>query len=99
MNTALFKALVASLPAFLLIFGSAILFSRRRSLTLLMQVVGAGCIVVVVLTHVCEATGLFPYMRWGQEHSAGHYVDLVAAVLGFTLFPLGYALHALSEAA
>jgi hypothetical protein len=33
----------------------------------------------------------------GLEHSAGHYLDLSAAVLGFTLFPLGYLLHALAE--
>jgi hypothetical protein len=97
MNTALFKALIASVPACLLLFGSATLFFRRKRSILLMQVVGAGCIVVAVVTHVCEAIGLFPYMHWGQEHSAGHYVDLVAAVLGFTLFPVGYVLHALSR--
>ena len=34
-------------------------------------------------------------MHWGLEHSAGHYVDLVGAVLGLTLFPAGYFLHAL----
>lgn len=59
-----------------------------------MQLVGASCIVLVVLTHVCEALRLFPAMHWGLEHSAGHYLDLVGAVLGLTLFPAGY-FHAL----
>lgn len=29
------------------------------------------------------------------EHSVGHYLDLWGAVLGLTLFPIGYLLHAL----
>ncbi len=95
MNATLFKALVALLPACLLFSGSTIMFFREKTQVLYMQLVGAGCIVLVVLTHVCEALHLFPPMHWGLEHSAGHYVDLVGAVLGLTLFPAGYFLHAL----
>ena len=40
---------------------------------------------------------LFPGMHWGLEHSAGHYVDLAAAVLGLALFPVGYLLQALYQ--
>ena len=58
-----------------------------------LQLIGAGCLVVVVLTHVCEALHLFPWMHWGDEHSIGHYVDLGGAVLGLALFPVGYLLH------
>ena len=47
---------------------------------------------LVVLTHLCEALHLFPWMRWGSEHSIGHYLDLWSAVLGLTLFPIGYLL-------
>ena len=65
---------------------------------LFMQLFGAGCILVVVLTHICEGLRLFPSMGWGIEHSSGHYVDLAGAVLGVTLFPPGYLLHALSPA-
>jgi len=32
-------------------------------------------------------------MGWGLEHSVGHDLDLSGAVLGLTLFPLGYALE------
>jgi len=34
-------------------------------------------------------------MRWGLEDSPGHYLDLVSAILGLTLFPAGYLAHAL----
>ena len=60
-----------------------------------MQLVGASCIVLVVLTHVCEALHLFPAMHWGLEHGAGHYVDLAGAILGLTLFPAGHFLQAI----
>jgi hypothetical protein len=60
-----------------------------------MQLAGAPCIVLVVLTHICEGLQLLLGMNWGMEHSAGHYVDLGAAVVGFTLFPAGYLFHAL----
>ena len=62
-----------------------------------MQLVGATAIVLVVLTHICEALHIFPAMNWGHESSAGHYVDLVSAVLGIALFPTGYLLHALRD--
>jgi hypothetical protein len=96
MNGLLLKALVALLPASLLLSGSAIAFRRVRTLYAFAQLFGAACIVVVVLTHVFEALHLFPGMQWGLEHSPGHYMDLLCAVLGFTLFPAGYLLHALS---
>src|SRR5690349_2988437 len=92
MNVGLFKALVAFLPASLLVSGSAILFLRQKSLYSFMQLLGAGCIVAVLLTHVCEALHWFPSMHWGLEHSPGHYVDLAGAALGLTLFRAGYLL-------
>jgi hypothetical protein len=99
MNVELFKKMVALFPACLLLSGSTILFLRGKTLYPFMQLFGAGCIMVVVLAHVCEALHLFPGMHWGLEHSAGHYIgyiDLGSAVLGLTLFPAGYLLHALS---
>jgi len=51
------------------------------------MVVAACCFIVVVLTHVCEAYALFPSMGWGLKRSAGHYLDLCAAILGLSLFP------------
>jgi hypothetical protein len=50
-----------------------------------LQLVGVGCLVVVVLAHVCEARHLLPWMGWGLKHSAGHYLDLSAAILALLL--------------
>lgn len=95
MNATLFKTLLALVPTCLLLSGSTIMFFRRRTLLVLMQLVGASCMVLVVLTHLCEALRLFPAMGWGLQHSTGHYLDFVDAVLGLALFPAGYFLHAL----
>lgn len=95
MNTTLAKALVALLPACLLLCGAVILFLRAKTAYLFMQLFGAVCMVGVILTHVCEALHLFPAMNWGAEHSAGHYLDLAGAIAALVLFPVGYVLHAL----
>jgi len=97
MNATLSKALVALVPAGILFVGSVLLFLREKTLGSFLQPLGAGCLVVVVLTHLCEALHLFPWMHWGSNHSVGHYLNLWSAVLGLTLFPIGYLLHALSK--
>ena len=99
MNVTLLKALIAFLPAGMLFSGSSILFFREKSGRSLLQLLGAACLVVVVLTHVFEALQLFPWMHWGLQHSIGHYLDFSGAVLGLTLFPTGYLLHALAKPA
>lgn len=96
MNLTLFKALIASVPASVLFAGTVVLFWKVRNLFSLMQLVGAGSLVMVVLVHVFEALQLFSWMGWGFQHSAGHYLDVSSAVAGFTLFPVGYLLHGLT---
>ncbi len=81
MNAPLSKALVALVPAGILFVGSVLLFLRERTLGSFLQLLGAGCLVMVVLTHLCEALHLFPWMQWGSVHSVGHYLDLGSAVL------------------
>jgi len=97
MNATLLKALIALAPACLLFAGSAVLFSRGRTARSFLQLVGASCLIIVVLTHVSEALHLFPSMHWGDEHSAGHYLDLSSVVLGLTLFPIGYLLNVVTR--
>src|SRR5260370_22631648 len=97
MDATFLKALVVLLPAGRLFAGSVVLFCRGNSLSSLLQLVGTGCLVVVVLTHIFEALHLFPDMQWGLERSVGHYLDLSSAALGLTLFPAGYLLHALTN--
>lgn len=95
MNITLLKALLVLVPGGMLFTGSIVLFIRERASHSLLQLIGAGSVIVVVVTHISEALQLFPWMGWGLENSPGHYLDLCTAVLGLTLFPLGYLLHAL----
>ena len=97
MNVSLLKALVALAPILMLFFGAVLLYMKTKTTSSLMQVIGAGCLMVVVLTHVCEALNLFPSMRWGAEDSIGHYFDFSSVVLGLSLFPMGYLFHALAN--
>ncbi len=73
-------------------------FWRRRTVAFLLQTIGTAGLMIVVLSHLCEGLGVFPWMGWGLEHSVGHYVDLTAAVLALVLFPAGYLLNALDTA-
>lgn len=90
------KALVALLPTSF-VFAGALLTFARRTVSSVLQLLGAGCLLTVALAHLCEALHWFPGMQWGMEHSAGHYLDLTSAALGLTLFPVGYLLHAIAE--
>jgi len=74
MNSTALKALVAFLPICTLFLASAIMLARERRLSSLLQLLGAAGLVIVVVTHVCEALHLFPSTRWGQPNSSGHYL-------------------------
>jgi hypothetical protein len=65
--------------------GSVVLFSRRKTASALLQLLGSGFLVLAVISHVSETFHLFPWMHWGR-----HYLDLGSAALGLILFPLGY---------
>jgi hypothetical protein len=97
MDSALIRAVIALVPALMLCAGSILLFVRAKSVGSWLQLLGAGCLLVVVLAHVFEALNLFTWMHWGLEHSVGHYIDLWSAVVGVTFFPLGYLLQALQS--
>ena len=97
MNATLLRGLLALLPTCMLLVGSLALLSRDRSASSFLQVAGAACLVVVALTHIVEALHLFSWMHWGRSQSAGHYLDFSSAILGMTLFPLGYFLRAFAR--
>ena len=99
MNVTLLTGLVALVPACMLFAGAIALFFRGKTVWSFLQLLGAGCLLVVVLTHVCEALHLLPWMHWGEDHSVGHYLNLVSAVLGLTLFPSGYLVYVLAKRA
>jgi hypothetical protein len=89
----LLKALIALVPITLLCVYSGTVFAERRSLLAFLLLAGSGCLMIMVLTHVCEALDLFPSMRFGEADSAGHYLDLTSAVLGVALLLAGLILR------
>jgi hypothetical protein len=54
----------------------------------ILQLIGAACIVLVILTRIAEALHLIPGMSWGQPSSAGHYLNL-SAIIGLAALLLG----------
>jgi hypothetical protein len=96
MHATLQLALLALVPVCMLFAGSAVLFFRAKTVGSFLQLLGAGCLVIVVFTYLSESLHLFPWMNWGSPHSIGHYLDFWSAVLGLTLFPVGYLFHVLS---
>jgi len=86
-STIFTKAIIALFPASMLFCGAAVQYFRGRSTWSLLQLLGAGCLVVVVIAHIFEALQAIRWMQWGIEHSIGHYLDLTSAILAFTLFP------------
>lgn len=97
MNPALLKSLLAFVPVFLLLIGSAVLYRKRKSAGRFLQLLGAASLLLVGLTHLFEATHLFPGMHWGEAHSPGHYLDLGSAIAGLVLFPVGFMWDALTQ--
>jgi hypothetical protein len=90
MNPTFIKAVVALVPACGLLAYSVILFFRGKSVGSLLQLFGAACLVLIVLTHICEALHLFDWMGWGEPRSAGHYLNVCFAVLALTLLAAGF---------
>ena len=76
---------------------SIISLIEERTAWSFVQLLGAACLMIVVFAHVAEAFSLFPWMGWGLPDSAGHYVDLVSAVAGLILFPIGHLARSLAR--
>jgi len=76
MRSTLIRALVLAAPICGLVGWSVVLVVRQRSVFTILQFVGAGCLFVTVLAHVCEGLGILPFMGWGRRDSVGHYLDL-----------------------
>jgi hypothetical protein len=93
MNASLLKACAALVPSSVLLIYSTAVFTRYRTVPALLQLSGATCLLLVVLTHIAEALRLFPAMHFGAPDSVGHYFDLTSAVLAVTLLPGGFVLH------
>jgi hypothetical protein len=93
MNVTILKGFLALAVTCALLAGSAILYRRRGTPSFALLLLGTVCFVIVALTHVFEALAVLPAAGWGQPRSVGHYIDLVAAILGITLVFTGLLFH------
>ena len=82
MNGVVLKGLLALLAAGVFLTVSMAIVLTRRGLPAALQALGVGCFGVMALTHVFEAFSMLPAFGWGQRHTMGHLIDLVAALLG-----------------
>jgi hypothetical protein len=93
MSAAVLKGLLALAGAGVFLGVSIVLFLTRRGLSSALQALGLACFGVMALTHVFEAFSIFPTFGWGQPRSVGHFIDLVAALLGVTLMTASFLLR------
>ena len=82
MTATLARALLIGAPILLLLVLSFLRFVRTPALTAAFPMLGAACLLVMVVSHVAEAQHFFPSMGWGERHSPGHYVDMTSTWLG-----------------
>ena len=84
------RVIVIGVPVLIATGASAAAFAKERNLIALVQLIGAICLLVVILAHVAEAFNLLPAMGWGSSSSLGHYIDLASAISGVILLTVGY---------
>ena len=82
--------IVVGVSACTALAASVVLLTREKTAGALLQLLGAGFLIVMFLSHVAEALQLAPWMGWGLANSVGHWLDLSSAIAGLTLLPLGY---------
>ena len=82
MTRTLLVAVVIGVPILLLCVLAVRRLATAPTWTNTFTVLGAGSLLVMVLTHIAEAFNLFPAMGWGQRHSVGHYLDLLSVYAG-----------------
>jgi hypothetical protein len=92
MSAAVLKGFLALLAACVFLAVAAARFVTRRGLPSALQALGIGCFGVMALTHVFEEFAVFPTFGWGQPHTVGHLIDLVAALLGILFVTIGFFL-------
>jgi hypothetical protein len=93
MSAAVVKGLLALAAACVFLGVSLILFLTRRGFASALQALGIGCFAIMALTDVFEAFSILPSLGWGRPNSVGHFINLVAALLGVTLVTTSFLLR------
>ncbi len=92
MDAAVLKGILALVAACVFLAVSAAVCVTRRGLVSALQAMGIGCFGLMALTHFFKAFSILPAFGWGQPHSMGHLIDLVAALLGVTFVAMSFLL-------
>ena len=92
MSATSLRGLLALAAACVFLAVSVTLFLTRRGLVSGLQAFGIGCFGIMALTHVFQAFSILPAFGWGQAHTIGHLIDLVAALLGVTFVVTSFLL-------
>lgn len=92
MSASAVKGLLALVAACVFLGVCVALLWTRRGVSSTLQALGIGCFGVMALTHVFENFSILPELGWGRPHTVGHFIDLVAALLGVTLVILSFLL-------
>ena len=92
MSVSALKGFLALVAACVFLGVCVVLFLTRRGLSSMLQALGIGCFGVMALTHVFEEFSILPKLGWGRPHSVGHFIDLVAALLGITFASTSFLL-------
>jgi hypothetical protein len=92
MSAVTLKGSLALLAACVFLAVSVAILLTRRGLFSALQALGLGCFGVMALTHVFEAFSILPALGWGQPHTVGHRIDLVAALLGVSFMTTSFLL-------
>lgn len=93
MDVAVLRGLLSLAGACVFVGVSAALFVTRRDLGSALLATGIGWFGVMALTHVFESFSILPAFGWGRPRSVGHFIDLVAALLGVTFVTLSFLLR------
>lgn len=76
---------------------SAVQFAKEQAVSRCLRLIGSAFLLVVVASHLAEKFQWLTWMGWGLSDSPGHYIDLVSATLGASLFTGGLLLPRFSK--
>lgn len=71
---------------------SAVQFAKQQAVSRCLRLIGSAFLLVVVASHLAEEFQWLAWIGWGLPDSPGHYIDLVSAILGASLFAAGLLL-------
>lgn len=74
----------ASVSAAFVVWG--VQFAKERAISSGLRLIGSVLLLVVAASHFAEKFRWLAWMGWGLPNSPGHYVDLVSAIVGVSLF-------------